>query len=90
MRRCGVTHEAPVMVPCFNFTKWLDGLGEKVVLKMDCESAEFTLLNHVLNHGADKQIDLLLMEWHVATPEHRAQKEMIEKRLKCPIEDWAH
>lgn len=43
-----------------------------VVLKLDCEGAEFTLINALRSAGLLEQLKLLLVEWH----------------LPCPFEEW--
>ncbi len=52
------------MVPCFDLAAWLDRLGAQVLLKMDVEGAEYTLLPHLENTGAIRFVDALLVEWH--------------------------
>lgn len=40
--------------------------GEEVVLKIDAEGAEYTLIPHLVAHGADLFLKLALIEWHCA------------------------
>lgn len=78
------------IVKCFDFSAWLLRLGEQVTLKVDIEGAELVLLSDMLRTGADKRVDLLLLEWHVATPAQRTEQDRILGLLSCPVEDWAN
>ena len=79
---------APRWVECFDLAAWLYEMGDQhrllpgdhVVVKMDVEGAEYTLLHHLMKTGAIGVIDLLLIEWHWQPVEN----------LPCPIEDWAY
>jgi FkbM family methyltransferase len=51
-------------VPCFDFAQWLMDLGQRVVVKMDIEGAEYVLIGHLRLTGTDRLIDELLVEWH--------------------------
>jgi FkbM family methyltransferase len=51
-------------VPCFDLANFLLSLPEKVILKMDCEGAEYTLIPHLIETGAIEKVELLLIEWH--------------------------
>jgi FkbM family methyltransferase len=51
-------------VQCFDFPAWLDRLGAQVILKMDIEGAEYTLLPALEETGAVRFVDALLVEWH--------------------------
>lgn len=84
-----------VTVPCFDFALWLAGLerepsDEPLVVKMDIEGAEFPLLEHLHEAGADALCDLLLVEWH----EHKMGAGFAERRaalaraLRCAVEEW--
>ena len=68
-------------VPCFDFSKWLAGLGEHVILKMDVEGAEYDLLERMIADGTDHLVDELIIEWH------DDDRGLIE-RLACPVKDW--
>lgn len=53
-------------VACFNFAVWLKDLLEKdeVVVKLDCEGAEFALIAAMRHHRLLERLKLLLVEWH--------------------------
>lgn len=85
-------------VPCFDFPAWLARLlsaGEPVVVKLDCEGAEFELLERVVEDGLDARLDRLLVEWHTDVPwpidlaaRLRGWRAALERRLRCPVEPW--
>lgn len=80
-------------VECFDVAEYLDDIiaqhGEPVVVKFDCEGAEYTLLDHLIASGVDRDLDLVLVEWHragiVSCDEMRAD---LEGRIGCPVEEW--
>lgn len=41
--------------------------GSEVILKLDCEGAEYELVPHLRATGADERITLALIEWHCST-----------------------
>lgn len=74
------TPDSPDDVECFDFPAWLAVLPPcKLVVKMDVEGAEYTLLKQLQGLGLDERIDLLLAEWHQNPPSFP---------LRCPIEPW--
>lgn len=66
LRTC-VDRDAIDAVECFDLARWLleeiDCVGS-VVLKMDCEGAEYELIPHLTATGAFNQVSLLLVEFH--------------------------
>lgn len=58
-----------------------------VVLKMDAEGAEFVLLPHLIEQGADEHIALAWIEWHPAKGTAKARRQ-IEKALRCEVTEW--
>ena len=54
----------PTAVPCFDLAEFLRFSPENVILKMDCEGAEYTLIPYLVGTGAIERVELLLVEWH--------------------------
>lgn len=54
-----------VTVPCIDFSKFVSELPKgKLVVSMDCEGAEFPVLEKMLAEGTAQKIDLLDIEFH--------------------------
>lgn len=56
-----------IKVKCFDFSQWLKDnftTEDYIVLKMDCEGAEFPILKKMINDGTDKLVNKLLVEFH--------------------------
>ena len=68
------------------------GIDDVHLLKLDCEGAEYPLLEHLLDTGVAKRVDLLLIEWHAhrmtdpLLPDRQAD---IISRWPGPIEEWS-
>lgn len=82
-------------VGCFNLSRfierWFWGEVCDVVLKLDCEGAEYPLLEHLLETGIAKRVDLLLVEWHahrMTDPLLPSRQADIIRRWPGPIEEW--
>lgn len=70
----------PEAVPCFDLAAFITDLSDsRIVLKLDCEGAEYELLPHLCAHGVDQLLELLLVEWH---------REPLDLPLRCPVEIW--
>lgn len=53
---------------CVDLARFIHDLGSiDLVLKLDCEGAEYTLLPHLRAHDADLSIRLAVVEWHCET-----------------------
>lgn len=81
-------------VDCFDLAEYLAGLleeyDEAVVVKLDCEGAEYRLLNHLIDEGVDQELELALVEWHRAGIEGCDEmRSDIEGRISCRLEEWA-
>ena len=55
-----------------------------IVLKLDCEGAEYDLLRHLMDTRADSRLELAIVEWH--DPDRG--REFIESNIACRIEQW--
>jgi hypothetical protein len=56
-----------------------------VVLKLDCEGAEYPLLEHLLAEGVAVQVTKLLVEWH---GDDQARRDAILGRWPSPVSAW--
>lgn len=72
-------------VPCIDLVRFINQFSGDIILKMDAEGAEWVLLPHLMQHGADKRLVLALVEWH---GNDDPERERIEDEFACPIEEW--
>jgi hypothetical protein len=92
--RSRVTRSAPFdyWVPCVDLAAFLEPLttADQVVLKLDCEGAEYPLLEHLAAHEIDRRLELVLVEWHEDPALHGFAIEYGPARpeLRCPVEEW--
>lgn len=81
-----------ITVPCFALDGFLAAIsrGDDLILKMDIEGAEFPLLEHLIQTGADQFVALLLVEWHdqKMVDWEPGRRRMIEDQIRCPLEEW--
>lgn len=81
--------QGPAAVPCFDLAEFIIDLKDgRIVLKLDAEKAELTLLPHLARTGVDALLELLLIEWHCDTKEEHQQREGLLAMLACPVEEW--
>lgn len=75
------------LVPCFDLAHFILRLprSHEIVLKMDVEGGEYTLLPHLIEQGADERLQLALVEFHELRP---AETKEILDSLRCPLEKW--
>jgi FkbM family methyltransferase len=79
--------DGPTSVPCFDLAAWLR--GRSVVVKMDVEGAEYRILEHLIENGADGNVERLLVEWHPdRQPAGTLDRPMLEGAFTCPVEEW--
>ena len=55
-----------------------------VVLKLDAEGAEYTLLPHLISTGTDRLLQEVWVEWHSPTD----ARERLEQELACEVKAW--
>lgn len=79
---------APRMTPCIDVAALLDVMRAfgSIVMKVDVEGAEWTLLERMIETGTDRLVAKLLMEWH-EDPD-RERRTAMKRRLACPVEEW--
>lgn len=85
-------HPSWPKVECFDIATLIEQQGSaEIVLKLDCEGAEYELLEHLIARRADERLKRLLVEWH-ARPDidHKSRRFNIERRIFCPVEEWTH
>jgi hypothetical protein len=74
-----------------------------IILKIDAETAEYTLLEHLIATGHDRWLKLAWIEWHCLTcgrgagghrqgcrdrGESAARREQIEREISCELAEW--
>jgi FkbM family methyltransferase len=68
-----------------------DGRSRNVVLKIDIEGSEFTVLRHLLESGVMcRRVSHLFVEWHATSPESKGAKKWIETQLRLPCRTKLH
>ena len=65
--------------PCFHLVNWLRTIPEPIVLKMDIEGAEWSLVKKIKRTMIDKRISLRLVE---------KPGQLHWPELRCPVEEW--
>lgn len=59
--------ENPIIVRCVDIDRWIKEhivKQDEVVLKLDIEGAEYSVLPHMIKNGSIDYIDRLFIEWH--------------------------
>lgn len=63
-----VTAKEPATTPCIDLARFILDMQipphTPLIVKMDCEGAEYELVPHLASTGADLKIDMLMIEWH--------------------------
>lgn len=76
-------------VPCFDLAQWLSKIdrqtGERLVLKLDVEGAEYMLLARLLDTDTAVLVDELLVEWH---GDRVAERDAILARWPGKVSEW--
>jgi hypothetical protein len=81
----GINSRGEGRVETFDLAEFIRNLGGDLVVKLDCEGAEYVICPHLVNTGVDQQIGLLLVEWH---PPHLAHGWYTDKpTLACKVVD---
>lgn len=66
-------------VDCFDLAAFLPLMPGSVILKLDVEGAEYTLIPHLVATGAIDKVELLLVEFH---------GDQARPPIPCPWETW--
>lgn len=71
---------------------WMEP-GDRLVMKMNAEGAEFPLLDHLIATGAIDAVDVLVISWHDErmSPEYTERRQVLEQKLsvrKITVEPW--
>lgn len=82
-------------VPCFDLARFIRELDEKhndrLILKLDCEGAEYELLDWLIDNDVDELLDLVIVEWHPKSePAHEALSADLIERIRCEIQEWPY
>ena len=59
-----------------------DNNGEKIVVKMDCEGAEYEIFDNLTNSGVLNDIDVFMIEWHDKGPAE-IENALINAHFNC-------
>lgn len=79
----------PGRVPCFDIVALIAShASTEIVLKLDCEGAEYPLLEAIHDAGVDSLLELVLVEWH--NPRRWRARRRLVAALRCPVETWEH
>jgi FkbM family methyltransferase len=80
-------------VPCIDLARFITELDQNdIILKIDAEGAEYTLLEHLIETRTDALLKLAWVEWHPvgaavnSQPDERRAK--IEKEIACELTEW--
>lgn len=84
--------DTPAPVACFDFPAWLAVLPPvPLVVKFDCEGAEYEIIAALIDADLDTRIELMLVEWHreyeERVPDGWKRKDL-EARLRCQSQEW--
>lgn len=81
----------PAAVPCFDLVPFITDLKDsRVILKLDVEGAEYTLLEHMLARGAAELCERILVEWHQEQDPDWGWRDSLKGRLRLltELEEW--
>lgn len=83
----GIDKKGETLAQCFDLAPWLRSLPVgMVVLKLDCEGAEYPILQRIHKLGIDQHLGRILVEWHPRKTAHGWGRR--RPVLDCPVEEW--
>lgn len=79
-----------VQVPAFDFSTWLQNVNEDIYIKLDCEGAEYPILEKMIQDGTDKKVKLMFIEWHAEKMGQfwKNKEEWVKQNLNCRWLEW--
>jgi FkbM family methyltransferase len=81
-----ISHNSPVEVECFDLSKWIKNefsSDDYIVLKLDVEGAEYSILDKMVKEGTISFINELYVEFHIRWMDmHRSVHDDIIKQLQ--------
>lgn len=80
-----------VSVECIDLAKYILSLeSNDVILKMDIEGAEYTVLPHLIDTGALNKVSSLYIEWHhTRCGISQSQHDNLISQIQIPIYEWS-
>jgi hypothetical protein len=92
-------------VPCFDLAYFIRSIpsDQEIILKIDAETAEYPLLEHLIATRTDELLKLAWVEWHCETcgrgagghrqgcrdrGESAERRERIEQEISCELAEW--
>lgn len=77
-------------VECFDFSKWLKQFElDYVIIKCDCEGAEFPILTKMIKDGTDLIPDQTFVEWHDTKLSSETNKNWIMDNYRSELIEWS-
>lgn len=87
----GYNEDNLISVEAFDFSTWLRGfVGEQVIIKMNCEGAEYPILEKMIKDGTDRIPESIMVEFHSKKMEGNQidLENYIKKNIKCKLYEW--
>ena len=90
---CPLDRKNPIHVDTLDFSKWvLDNFNkeDEIILKMDIEGAEYTVLPKMMEDLSFNYINELWIEWHYAKVDvPKDRHDALLARINIPMKKWA-
>ena len=85
----GHVEDGAVQVPCIDLARFILELpDDDIILKMDAEGAEYTLIPHLVTKKADLRLDLFMVEWHCEVCGHGIWKDDHPAGCEADMDWW--